>query len=61
MTTRRRFLASGSSTLAFAVTGGATFLPQLARAETTAASPGILAAKDIAEAAYIYGLPIVMN
>jgi hypothetical protein len=61
MTTRRRFLASGVSTFAVAATGGATLLPQLARAETTAASPGFLAAKDIAEAGYVFGLPIVMN
>ncbi len=58
MTTRRRFLASGASTLALAAAGGTTLLSSVSRAETT---PGFLAAKDIAEAAYIFGLPLVMN
>lgn len=61
MTTRRQFLASGATMLAVAAAGGAALLPRAAQAETSAASPGFLAAKDIAEAAYIFGLPIVMN
>jgi hypothetical protein len=61
MTTRRRFLGSAVSTFALVSTTGASLLPRLALAETTAASPGIVAAKDIAEAGYIFGLPIVMN
>jgi len=32
-----------------------------AAAETTADRPGFLKAKDIAEAGFIFGLPIVMN
>ena len=31
------------------------------RAQTTADRPGFFKAKDIAEAGYIFGLPIVMN
>ncbi len=57
MLTKRTFLKSGVA--AGAVTlAGPIFAPGLARAET---SPGFLAAKDIAEAGYIFGLPIVMN
>src|SRR5881396_1005616 len=32
-----------------------------AEAQTSTARPGFIAAKDIAEAGFIYGLPIVMN
>lgn len=57
MLTKRAFLKSGLAASAAAL-AGTTFGPGLARAET---KPGFLAAKDIAEAGYIYGLPIVMN
>jgi len=57
MTTRREFL--GSSALV-ALTG-ATLGPGRVRAQASADRPGFFGAKDIAEAGFIYGLPIVMN
>ena len=47
-----------SAALAATVVAGRS-LP--ARAQTDASRPGFLEAKDIAEAGFIYGLPIVMN
>jgi hypothetical protein len=43
-----------------AITAGAT-KPGLVQAQTSASRPGFFKAKDIAEAGFIYGLPIVMN
>jgi hypothetical protein len=57
MLSKRTFLKSGLAAGAAAV-AGPPFASGFARAETR---PGFMAAKDIAEAAYIYGLPIVMN
>ena len=58
MLTKRAFLksglAAGSASLAATAFGPAW-------AESSTAKPGFLAAKDIAEAGYIFGLPIVMN
>ena len=53
MPTKRDFLHTAGLA---ALTAGLP-LPALAQADR----PGILGAKDIAEAALIYGLPIVMN
>jgi hypothetical protein len=45
-----------------AALAASTALPRLSPAEAAAPSrPGFLAAKDIAEAGFIFGLPIVMN
>jgi hypothetical protein len=57
MLTKRGFLRS------VAATGVAATALQLgpARAQTSASRPGFFGAKDIAEAGFIYGLPIVMN
>ena len=57
MLNRRTVLKSGvaASAAAFA---GTSFGPRTARAET---KPSFMAAKDIAEAGYIFGLPLVMN
>lgn len=57
MTTKRDLLLGGASAAA------AAFLLPLATSAAHAATgrPGFFSAKDIAEAAYIYGLPIVMN
>jgi len=57
MTTRRDFL--GSSALA-ALTGATIFSPS-GQAQSRADDPRFFEAKDIAEAGFIYGLPIVMN
>src|ERR1700741_4246069 len=51
MLTKRELLCSAAATAAIA-------RPSLLKAQTT---PGIIEAKDIAEAGFIYGLPIVMN
>ena len=56
MFTRRELLAKTALTASAAPLLGLS----AARAESSG-SPGFLAAKDIAEAGYIYGLPIVMN
>lgn len=56
MITRRQMLATTGATAVAPLLGFAA-----ARAEDGAARPGFFAAKDIAEAGYIYGLPIVMN
>jgi hypothetical protein len=56
MMTRRHLL--GQTALSAAV---ASFSGLAARAEETSGRPGFFAAKDIAEAGYVYGLPIVMN
>jgi hypothetical protein len=58
MITKRSFLSSLAA--AAAVPAGLAN-SGLARAQTTGARPGFIAAKDIAEAGLIYGLPIVMN
>lgn len=57
MLTKRAFLKSSIAASAAAI-AGTSFGPSLARAET---KPGFLAAKDIAEAGYVFGLPLVMN
>ena len=57
MLTKREFLRFVSLT-AIAL---ATVKPKTASAQTSAARPGFIEAKDIAEAGFIYGLPIVMN
>jgi len=57
MFTKRRLL---NSLAAAAIPSGLTNFGS-ARAQTTAARPGFFAAKDIAEAGLIFGLPIVMN
>jgi hypothetical protein len=57
MLTKRDLLRSAALT-AFTVTT-ARSVP--VRAQTNADRPGFLKAKDIAEAGFIYGLPIVMN
>jgi hypothetical protein len=57
MLTKRDFLLSSSLT-AIAL---ATVKPMMVRAQTGAGRPGLFGAKDIAEAGFIYGLPIVMN
>jgi len=57
MTTRRELL--GSSALV-ALTG-TTLGPVRVWAQASADRPGFFGAKDIAEAGFIYGLPIVMN
>src|SRR5262252_1660743 len=57
MLTKRDFLR------ATALTGASMAMPTLraAWAQTSAERPGFFKAKDIAEAGFIYGLPIVMN
>jgi hypothetical protein len=55
MITRRLLLAQT------ALTAAAPFAGFAARAEDASGRPGFFAAKDIAEAGYVYGLPIVMN
>ncbi len=57
MITKRTLL---NSLAAAAIPAGLTAFGS-ARAQTTTARPGFIAAKDIAEAGLIYGLPIVMN
>src|SRR6201988_1223318 len=57
MLTKRDFLHSAAlGAITVATTGLAP-----AQAQTSADRPGFFKAKDIAEAGYIYGLPIVMN
>jgi hypothetical protein len=55
--TKRDLLRSA----ALAAITTATSNSVLAQAQTSADRPGFLKAKDIAEAGFIYGLPIVMN
>jgi hypothetical protein len=57
MLTKRELL----STAALAALTVATAKPILGNAQTSADRPGPLERKDIAEAGFIYGLPIVMN
>src|SRR6266852_3435682 len=57
MLTKRDLLRSAALAAITATT--AKSIP--ARAQTSAERPGFFAAKDIAEAGFIYGLPIVMN
>ena len=57
MLTKRELLRSGALT---AITV-ATTKSFPASAQTSADRPGFFKAKDIAEAGFIYGLPIVMN
>jgi hypothetical protein len=57
MLTKRDFLRSAALAAMTATT--AKSIPALA--QTSADRPGFLKAKDIAEAGFIYGLPIVMN
>jgi hypothetical protein len=57
MLSKRAFLKSGLAASAAAV-AATPFGAAISRAES---SPGFLAAKDIAEAGYIFGLPLVMN
>src|SRR6195256_4527161 len=57
MLTKRDLLRSAA--LATITVATKTSLP--VRAQTSADRPGFFAAKDIAEAGFIYGLPIVMN
>jgi hypothetical protein len=57
MITKRDLLRSAALTAIAATT--ANLIP--ASAQTSADRPGFFAAKDIAEAGFIYGLPIVMN
>ena len=57
MLTKRDLLRSA----ALAATAIAATKPAQVYAQTTSDRPGFFKAKDIAEAAYIYGLPIVMN
>lgn len=57
--TRRGFLASGAALALAAAPLGLPFgAPGAALAQ---GRPGFFAARDIAEAAYVYGLPLVMN
>ncbi len=57
MLTKRDLLRSA----ALAAITASTANSVLAQAQTSAPRPGFLKAKDIAEAGFIYGLPIVMN
>jgi hypothetical protein len=57
MLTKRDFLRSAS----FTAIALATVKPMTVNAQTSAGRPGFFGAKDIAEAGFIYGLPIVMN
>ena len=57
MLTKRELLRSGALT-AISVTTTKSFPVS---AQTSADRPGFFKAKDIAEAGFIYGLPIVMN
>ena len=56
MITRRNLLSQTALTAVLAPLAGLS-----ARAEDSSGRPGFLVAKDIAEAGYVYGLPIVMN
>jgi hypothetical protein len=56
MLSKRDFLRSAALAAMTATTA-----KSIALAQTTADRPGFLKAKDIAEAGFIYGLPIVMN
>ncbi|WP_294535210.1 DUF1254 domain-containing protein [uncultured Rhodoblastus sp.] len=56
MITRRNLLSQTALSAALVSISGLA-----ARAEETAGRPGFFAAKNIAEAGYVYGLPIVMN
>ena len=60
MPTKRTFLKSGLAAGAAAL-AGPTFGLGPARADWRHGRPGFFAAKDIAEAGYVFGLPIVMN
>jgi len=55
MTTRREFLQGGALVV---VAGAPVLSPAIA---ATASRPGFFAARDVAEAGLIFGLPIVMN
>ena len=57
MITKRELLSSA----ALAVIAAATVRPTPLMAQTSADRPGFFKAKDIAEAGFIFGLPIVMN
>jgi hypothetical protein len=57
MLTKRELLRS----LALAASTATTAQSGPVRAQTSADRPGFFAAKDIAEAGFIYGLPIVLN
>ena len=57
MLTKRELLCSAALG---AITVTATRLAPV-QAQTSTRRPGFFGAKDIAEAGYIYGLPIVMN
>ena len=57
MFTKRDLLRSAA--LAAITASTAKSIP--AQAQTSADRPGFFKAKDIAEAGFIYGLPIVMN
>ena len=57
MLTKREFLSSS----ALAAIAAATTKSVPARAQASMDRPGFFKAKDIAEAGFIYGLPIVMN
>src|ERR1700748_1647708 len=57
MLTKRELLHSAAMAAIAAATAGST----AALAQSNAAWPSLIKAKDIAEAGFIYGLPIVMN
>jgi hypothetical protein len=57
MLTKRQFLKSSAA--AALIAPGLTSIPALA--SNGSGRPGFFSAKDIAEAGYVYGLPIVMN
>ncbi len=57
MLTKRAFLSSAAQAAMTAV----IVKSAAAQAQTSAERPGFIKAKDIAEAGFIYGLPIVMN
>src|SRR5437762_13385035 len=54
---RRSVLISATAAIAYTATMGSTET----KAQASADRPGFFEAKDIAEAGFIYGLPIVMN
>lgn len=54
--TKRELLRSGAGVMA-----AATAISGVARAQTDTSRPGFFKARDIAEAGFVYGLPIVMN
>jgi hypothetical protein len=60
MPTKRGFLCSVALT-GVAATVPTALRPSLVRAQTSTTRPGFFKAKDIAEAGFIYGLPIVMG